>query len=731
MKTVGPVIGIFESATSRLNGLVLEGVPGAPVQPIVLDPPIGGALFLDSKAGLDKTGAISVSTIVNDAIAESAALNKTLVVGPGTYLCGAALRWVSGMRVRCEPGAVFMRGFYPGAGINAFVTQANLATEITDLIWEGGEIRGDASFTFSGNVIGTRMRRFRIDDLTINYYGKQGVSGRALNFVGYNGEINRLRCLNPAPYAGVGGIRLLGGEDVKVRRAEVYSGDDCFQFVPALTGLYGNLDTRRCHYEDCYGESLAAKVCTVANTDRNEAVVTPLTNEISECGFTRIRGKHFGVGVQIDVSGDTSKGIKNITFDDVCTAQLDSQVGSFPPVLVKVTDNVAADGFAGYGIDGLRFLGGEYANGYVQTLSVLDQTVYGPAVKIRRLLSIGTKWRAPRSADRTVEIQAGANIRFIGGLIEGNSTSVGVVKIGGVGKVPNDVVIESLITGVGGGDAPNPATAWGVQVFDGDGVRIHSRIEPATDYVTTDSRALQLQPSALNVAMLAADVSKLTGALKVVDLTATGEFRGFMNVGLADTDPSSQRMPAADLNWEVPLPVFTAANTVAVPAVDTLYLVPAFVQEDQFIDRIGLRVVTSGAGSSFKVGVWRSASRQPTGLPVASANTGVDTSGTGVLDATLAAPVKLKRGWYWIGFVFTGTLPATKAVAATNAYFGGALGASSSGTALPGGLTAEFAGYSAAQPFASNIAAADLTAASFTRLTSAAVPIPVWRVNNP
>jgi hypothetical protein len=684
------------------------------------------AQIADAMAG---TALISMPAAVNQAVADTAANGDRLLVPKGIYLMDGPFKLVSNMRIRFAPGAVLLRAFQPATGVYAFVDQDDRYTDVTDIVWEGGEIRGDAAYTYSGNVFGGRLRRFRIDDLIINYYGKNGVGGRAFNFVGFQGEINRARILNPAQFIGVGGFRMLGGEDVKVRKAIVYSGDDCFQFVPTLSGPYGNQDIRRSHYEDCWGQSYAAKLCTVADTDRNVNLNSPLTNEIADVGFTRVRGIHWANGIQIDVSADTTKGIKNVTLEDVCPTQDSGQTGTYYSLQIVVTDN-ANFAFAGYGLDTLHIKRGEYSNAYHQALNVIDQTTTGAAHKINGLFLDDVKLGKPRSTDRTAEIQAGKNVRIRGGLIEGHSESPSVVKLGGTTKAPADVKIDARITNIGGSSiGGHVATAWGVQVFSGDAIRILSSFEPTTDYATTDARAVQVNSAGTNVLVTGSDVTKLTGS-PFTDQSSTGtQLKAAANLGAADLgSPDPLRMPGANFVWDVPLPPVVEA-LAAPTAIDTLMLIPVWVQEPQKIDNLGIRVTTAGAGSAYKLGIWKNGTRQPTGTPVLAVNTGVATTAVGIAQATFTG-VTLQKGWYWVGFVFTGTLPTNKALAASSPAMGNVVGASSSTNALPGGLTAEFAGLSVAQPYANDISTLDLTSATFTRLTAAAVPIPTWRVNN-
>src|SRR5687767_1703320 len=72
---------------------------------------------------------------------------------------------------------------------------------------------------------------------------------------------------------------------------------------------------------------------------------------------------------------------------------------------------------------------------------------------------------------------------------------------------------------------------------------------------------------------------------------------GSLNVAVADTTTSSHA-PYLGNKYYSPAP-FTSGVAAAVPAVDTIYLVPFYLSRSITITNGSLRVNTGGAGSSF------------------------------------------------------------------------------------------------------------------------------------
>lgn len=162
--------------------------------------------------------------------------------------------------------------------------------------------------------------------------------------------------------------------------------------------------------------------------------------------------------------------------------------------------------------------------------------------------------------------------------------------------------------------------------------------------------------------------------------------------------------------------------TGAIGAVDTIYLYPFYVAEDIQITALFMRVVTAGAGSSAKAGIWMNKNGRPTGTPVVVDNTGVSTAATGYPTFTFT-PTVLRKGWYWVGTKFTGTLPVCTNIVGTSLLMSSRIGGTSNANAVSNGATNQASGQSFADAYANNMP--DLTSATLVDVVGAAAGIPV------
>ncbi len=163
--------------------------------------------------------------------------------------------------------------------------------------------------------------------------------------------------------------------------------------------------------------------------------------------------------------------------------------------------------------------------------------------------------------------------------------------------------------------------------------------------------------------------------------------------------------------------------TGAIGAVDTIYLYPFFIAEDVQISSLFLRVVTAGAGSSAKAGIWSNRNGKPTGTPIVVDNAGVSTATTGMKAFSITATT-LRRGWYWVGVKFTGTLPVCTNIVGTSALMSSRVGGSSDANSVNNGATNQISGQSFTDAYANNMP--DLTSSSLTDVSIASAGIPVF-----
>lgn len=161
----------------------------------------------------------------------------------------------------------------------------------------------------------------------------------------------------------------------------------------------------------------------------------------------------------------------------------------------------------------------------------------------------------------------------------------------------------------------------------------------------------------------------------------------------------------------------TIASSVAVPAIDTLYLYPFWLPRRCAIVELFVEVAATGAGSSCKAGIWAMylPTLRPSGAPLIADNTGVTTStGSGRSLSAINGPITLEAGWYWAGSKFTGTLPTMVGIPAGTQI--------SAWTVGQGGRALSWNSVSMAATYSSNLPTI-ATNQSFTVVNSSAVPI--------
>lgn len=170
-------------------------------------------------------------------------------------------------------------------------------------------------------------------------------------------------------------------------------------------------------------------------------------------------------------------------------------------------------------------------------------------------------------------------------------------------------------------------------------------------------------------------------------------------------------------SWRGPITTGTA-----IAAVDTLYLYCFRLFFPIRLVGLRTRVHAGGASSAVKVGLWQSlpntsatGGHRPVGLPLASDNTGVDTTTTGDKDAAITS-VNLFPGFYWIGTVAKATLPTLTSQVAS---------ATDSNWYVGSGSAVIVNGHLIAQTYTNDIGALNLAASATIGGTSSNA-IPVW-----
>ncbi len=107
--------------------------------------------------------------------------------------------------------------------------------------------------------------------------------------------------------------------------------------------------------------------------------------------------------------------------------------------------------------------------------------------------------------------------------------------------------------------------------------------------------------------------------------------------------------------------LYDGTASSAVSAVDIIYFVPFMLPRPISFSAGTIRVITGGAGSSVKAGIWANSpvSDYPLGAPLYVDNTGVATTGNNTSPAIALGTGSLAANTlYWWGAKFTGTLPS-------------------------------------------------------------------------
>lgn len=121
-------------------------------------------------------------------------------------------------------------------------------------------------------------------------------------------------------------------------------------------------------------------------------------------------------------------------------------------------------------------------------------------------------------------------------------------------------------------------------------------------------------------------------------------------------------------------------QAAAVAAVDVIYFHPFRIFKPVTFTAGWARVVTGGAASSAKSGIWDNStvSMRPLGAPLFKDDTGVATATSATTVVLALGAGTLGPGFYWAGMKFTGTLPVMYNIGAndqTTNYLMGTAGA--------------------------------------------------------
>lgn len=225
------------------------------------------------------------------------------------------------------------------------------------------------------------------------------------------------------------------------------------------------------------------------------------------------------------------------------------------------------------------------------------------------------------------------------------------------------------------------------------------------------------------------DLPFLPGALRAADTLSVwrdGQ-QHQVSARAAGADLAGQNVPRGHPGFIAGRHYFMARSingSGVVPTVNLCYLrmirLPRAVRPAGF----GFRSATGQAGSAFKAGLWLNnpTTMKPTGLPFAANNTGEETTANNTIDIAAMAALDLSDLIdYWLGATFTGgTAPTVAAVLSTDLEFSNWMGFANAGTG-----TAVLQGYTVPHTYTDDIAALNLTEATFTDVVGTAMPLPI------
>lgn len=583
----------------------------------------GDTLFTSDIVGMDDTGATNMGTLINAAIVQTAAAGVRLHVNSAIVMSTERIKCVSGTRMSMEPGCYFLRNF-TSTGQSGFIG-AGTAVETSDDVWLWGiKVVSPDYTTYTGNVFCAHGDRWEIYYPIVETYG----SGRAVSWLGDDGVLVGAKVTDPRDATGTGGIRYLGGNNFKCSDCHVLSGDDAFQVVPAASG---GEDAINVMYSNCSGGSSQGKLITVGLTDQD--ATGGMTASIKSVSFVGVRGY---AQKAINVINEDSSGIiDNVLIQDVACDCSDS-------------DNA-------------------------QAILVQANTPGANTYEVRNVTLRNITIRSPY---RTVmQIKGGAVNGFV---LDGyefeqaRQSGYAVAKVLGVqrGYVRNGLMSTNgdmgWVIGPATGDPEN--RTYDFHILE------NNKVQEVADGMSA-VKLLQATYCSVDGIIPVRKTAATTSVAITLTTDANYNLIGLKNdytsidTFIVDASTGLRRVQVSEVFgyksgnyyscWDG-----ASASATAVPAVDTIYLMPFIVQEAVKVSTLACRIVTGGAGSAMKMAIYANKAGAPVGSPLIYSNTGVATTSNNTT-VTVSASGTLYPGTYWAACKFTGTLPT--AVSISNA----------------------------------------------------------------
>lgn len=441
---------------------------------------------LDEFGTVDRTGSQDVSTIINAAIAATAAEGVPLIVGPGTYRCEDRLIFRDGLHLQASSRATFERRY--SASTLPFVFQPDRFTPIKIRVVGGRWWNPDPGlidFTgINGNMFDLHLEDSEMSDMFIDEWGYYA---RALFLAGKRIRINRVRAVSLGEG---GGFRLNGVEDTIVSNCYCACGDDLFMFATTGNpdGVYAGWHNRNSHYINCAGISYDARLC-IAGAFLSGGTMT-LTSETTDCSWTGIRGKG---RLAVFIGNNLSSGeVARITVRDVKVDCTEYALAGAPAVDIRC--DAGTGGVRDVLLDDVCVIGSHQETLHVQ----------GPC---ERVVVRGGYYGPPTAASNwPVLVDNGAEVTMRDTHIKARSDRDGI-KVGGTGDGPRFAAQNVTISGI--------ADGWdGIVLTDAAAARVENcRFQIASG--ATTARAMIVSSGCENVFVGPNDYDQIPIAVKV------------------------------------------------------------------------------------------------------------------------------------------------------------------------------------------------------------------------
>jgi hypothetical protein len=365
-----------------------------------------------------------------------------------------------------------------------------------------------------GHVVSIYGDYITLDRPTIDTYAS-GI-GFALN--GNHIELRFPWAINPQQQVGVGGVRITGGDSIRVIGGHIECGDAVFQFAPApitstpATSLMDNSITN-CWFIGCVGGSYGSGLLLAEQVDRAAVHgVFSMTGRIANCGWIGVTGMP-GLGKSCFISNyNSSSPLQGISVIG-CTLG-----GNMDPNVQTI--NITGAGLASDGTP---------TRTWVKDITFRDTVVLAPSQNglnigqnVANLTFEGGRIEAPTGAGNYAVLLKG----LIGGRIR-THLNAGTAVCAFVTADNNGVASCNVdFSGTLFDNLPAGPANYGLQVSNGVGIRAGpgTMFIPAAGVTTANALFVAASPACQNCLIEGADVSAVMaqGSGSYINAAASG-----------------------------------------------------------------------------------------------------------------------------------------------------------------------------------------------------------------